>query len=49
MMDKLNGCVFLINDDDLLEKYNTIWYKLNADIKKGFDSKPVFNKQNKIP
>ena len=30
---------FLIEDDDLLEKYNTIW-----DIKKEFDSKPVYNK-----
>ena len=25
---------FLIEDDDLLEKYNTIWDKVNADIKK---------------
>ena len=25
---------FLINDDDLLEKYNTIWDKVSADIKK---------------
>ena len=34
-MDKLNGCrmYFLIEDDDLLERYNTIWDKLNADIK----------------
>ena len=35
---------FLIEDDDLLEKYNTIWDKVNADIKKEFDSKPVYNK-----
>ena len=34
MMGKLNGCVFLIEDDDLLEKYNTIWGKVSADIKK---------------
>ena len=27
--------------DDLLEKYNTIQDKVNADIKKEFDSKPV--------
>ena len=26
--------VFLIEDDDLLEKYNTIWDKVSADIKK---------------
>ena len=25
---------FLIEDDDLLEKYNTIWNKVSADIKK---------------
>ena len=25
---------FLIEDDDLLEKYNTIWDKVSADIKK---------------
>ena len=26
---------FLIEDDDLLEKYDTIWNKVSADIKKG--------------
>ena len=26
---------FLIEDDDLLEKYNTIWDKVSAHIKKG--------------
>ena len=25
---------FLTEDDDLLEKYNTVWDKVNADIKK---------------
>ena len=35
---------FFIKDDDLLEKYNTIWDKVSADIKKEFDSKPVYNK-----
>ena len=35
---------FLIEDDDLLEKYNTIWDKVSAHIKKEFDSKPVYNK-----
>ena len=39
-MDKLNGCIFLIEDDDL-EKYNTIWDKVTTDIKKEFDSEPV--------
>ena len=31
---------FLIEDDDLLEKYNTIWDKVSTDIKK-IDSEPV--------
>ena len=35
--------VFLIEDDDLLEKYNTIWDKASADVEKEFDSKPVYN------
>ena len=34
---------FLIEDDDLLEKHNTIWDKVSADIKKEFDSEPVYN------
>ena len=36
---------FLIEDDDLLEKYNTIWDKVSADIKKELDSEPVYNKE----
>ena len=51
MTDKLNGC-FFIEDDDLFEKYNTIWDKVSSDIKKEFDGEPVYNKkcenQNKI-
>ena len=44
---------FLIEDNDLLEKFNTILDKVSADIKKEFDSEPVYNKtifenQNKI-
>ena len=35
---------FLIEDDGLLKKYNTIWDKVSTDIKKEFDSKPVYNK-----
>ena len=35
---------FLTENDDLLEKYNAIWDKVSADIKKEFDSKPVYNK-----
>ena len=33
----------LIEDDELLEKYNTIWDKLSADIKKEFNNNPVYN------
>ena len=42
---------FLIEDDDLLEKYKTIWDKVSPDIKKEFNSEPVYNKnylKNKI-
>ena len=35
---------FLIEDDDLLKKYKTIWDKISTVIKKDFGSKPVFNK-----
>ena len=35
---------FFIDDDDLLEKYNTFQDKVSADIKKEFDNKPVYNK-----
>ena len=45
MMDKLNGCIFLIESDDLLEKYNIIWDKVSADIKEEFDSEPVYSKE----
>ena len=31
--------VFLIEDDDLLKKYNNIWNKVSPDIKKEFDDK----------
>ena len=36
---------FLIEDDELLEKYNTIWDKTSADIKKEFHGKSVYNKE----
>ena len=35
---------FLIGDDVLLEKYNTIWDKVSTDIKTEFESEPVFDK-----
>ena len=36
---------FLIENDDLLEKYNIIWDKVSANIKIQFNSESVFNKQ----
>ena len=35
---------FLIEDDDLLKKYNAVWDKVITDIKKKIDSKPIYNK-----
>ena len=37
---------FLIEDDDFLEKYTSICHKITPDIKKEFDSKPVYNYKN---
>ena len=34
----------MIEDDELLEKYDTIWDKITAEIKKEFDSEDVCNK-----
>ena len=39
-----NWMYFLIEDDNLLEKYNTIWDKVSPDIKKESDSEPVYDK-----
>ena len=44
---------FLIKNDDVLEKYNTTWDKVSADVEKEFDSEPIYNKfffenQNKV-
>ena len=38
----------MTEDDDLLEKYNTIWDKANADIKKEFHSEPVYCNKNDL-
>ena len=35
---------FLIEDGNLLEKINTIWEKVSANLKKEFKSKPVYSK-----
>ena len=34
MMEKTKWMYFLIDDDDLLEKYNTVWEKVSPDINK---------------
>ena len=36
---------FLIQGDDLLEKYHNIWDKVSTDIRKEFDNKSVYNKE----
>ena len=41
---KTKWIYFLIEDDDLSEKYSTIWDKVSSDIKKEFDSEQVYNK-----
>ena len=43
---KTTWMCFLIEDDDLLEKYNAIWDKIGPDIKNKFDSEPAYNKKN---
>ena len=44
--DEQTKCMyFLIEDDDLLEKYDIILDKVSAEIKKEFDSESVYNKE----
>ena len=38
--------VFFFKDDELLEKYNTIWDKVSADIKKEFDNELAYEKEH---
>ena len=40
-----NWIYFSIEDDDFLEKCDTIWDNVSANIKKEFDSKPVYHKE----
>ena len=42
--EQIKWMYFLIENDDLLEKYNTVWDKVGADIKKEFDSEPAYKK-----
>ena len=34
---------FLIEDDNLLNKFDTIWDKVTVDIRNEFGSKPIYN------
>ena len=44
-MTKLNIYIFLIKDDELLEKYHEIWEKPKNILNKEFDSEPVCNEK----
>ena len=39
---------FLIEDDELLKKYNDIWNKINNSIRKEFDNEPIYNEKKII-
>ena len=39
---------FLVEDDDLLEKYNTIGNKVSANTKEEFDIEPVCNRNDEV-
>ena len=41
--DETKCMSFFIKDDKLLGKYNEIWEKVRNNIKKEFDSEPVYN------
>ena len=43
-MVKLNGCNFLIEDDESLKKHD-IWNRFSNSMKKEFDSEPIYNKK----
>ena len=42
---KLNIYLFLIKDDELLQKYNEIWEIVKNNLKKEFDCEPVYNQK----
>ena len=45
MVNNLNRCMFWLKMMILIDwKYNTVWDKVSADIKKQFDSEPVYKK-----
>ena len=42
-LDKIKCIPFLIEDDELLEKFSKFWDKVSNTIKKTFDSGPLYN------
>ena len=44
--DETKYMSFLIKDDELLDKYSEIWEKVKSNLKKEFDSEPVYNQKN---
>ena len=42
---KLNSCVFFIKGDELLEKYNEIWEKLQSTLKKLIVNQYIYNEK----
>ena len=43
--DETKYMSLLIKVNELLEKCNRIWNKVNSSMKKGFDSGPVYNEK----
>ena len=43
--DETKYMSFLMNDEELFEKYNKTWEKVKNSLKKDFDSEPVYNKK----
>ena len=42
---KLNICLFLLKNDELLEKHSKIWEKVSNSIERGFLSEPKYNEK----
>ena len=43
MIKIVNTSIFLVNDEEILEKYNEIWDKIKSLFKKKIDSELVYN------
>ena len=44
--DETTYMSFLIEDDELLKKYNEIWKKVENSLKQEFDSEPIYMMKN---